>query len=54
MLPFAQFGSQWNEDNQSTLAQLTSAVDFSDQVSDAEYHSPQQLKKLSTIHVSTY
>lgn len=44
MLPFAQFGSQWNEDNQNTLTQLTTAVDFSDQVSDAAYHSPQQLK----------
>lgn len=49
MMPFAQFGNQWNEDNQNTLAQLVSSVDFSDQVSDAPYHSPQQLRNYQTF-----
>lgn len=44
MLPFSQFGDQWNDDNKNALQQLISSVDFSDQVSDQSYHSPQQLK----------
>lgn len=44
MAPFAEFGNQWNDDNKAQLAQLLEKVDFSDQVSDAKYRSPMQLK----------
>ncbi len=44
MLPFADFGQNWNETNQTTLAALRAQVDFSAAVSDKPYHSPQQLR----------
>ena len=44
MLPFTEFGQQWNENNQAKLANLQSAVDFSASVSDHPYQSPQQLR----------
>lgn len=44
MLPFTEFGQQWNESNQTKLANLQSAVDFSASVSDHPYQSPQQLR----------
>lgn len=52
MLPFAQFGQQWNEDNQASLSALVQQVDFSDQVSDSDYHSPQQLKNYQAFMLS--
>ena len=44
MLPFTEFGQQWNENNQAKLAKLQSAVDFSASVSEHPYQSPQQLR----------
>ncbi|GAB6092049.1 SLOG family protein [Furfurilactobacillus curtus] len=44
MLPFAQFGNQWNEQNQMKLAALKQQVDFTATVSEQSYRSPQQLK----------
>lgn len=44
MLPFTEFGQQWNENNQAKLANLATAVDFSASVSDHPYQSPQQLR----------
>ncbi|USS85325.1 DUF1273 domain-containing protein [Fructilactobacillus myrtifloralis] len=44
MLPFAEFGSQWNENNQMRLQHVLALADFSTTVSRSEYHSPQQLK----------
>ncbi|MFD1672225.1 DUF1273 domain-containing protein [Agrilactobacillus yilanensis] len=45
MLPFQDFGSQWNEKNQSQLAQIVSLADFSKTVSPQPYKNPQQLKQ---------
>lgn len=44
MMPFAEFGQQWNEDNQIKLAQAKAIVNFSADVSDKPYQSPQQLR----------
>lgn len=44
MLPFTEFGQQWNENNQTKLENLQSRVDFSASVSDHPYQSPQQLR----------
>ena len=44
MLPFAEFGSNWNENNQGKLQKLTNQVDFSASVSQKPYHSPEQLR----------
>lgn len=44
MLPFADFGKNWNETNQTALEVLRSQVDFSAAVSDKPYHSPKQLR----------
>lgn len=44
MLPFTEFGQQWNENNQAKLENLQSRVDFSASVSDHPYQSPQQLR----------
>ena len=44
MLPFTEFGQQWNENNQTKLQNLQSRVDFSASVSDHPYQSPQQLR----------
>lgn len=44
MLPFADFASRWNEANQSQLASLKAAVDFSAEVSPQPYQSPEQLR----------
>lgn len=49
MLPFADFGVQWNETNQSRLTNIINLADFSDQVSDSKYHSPQQLKNYQSF-----
>lgn len=49
MLPFTEFGQQWNENNQAKLADLTAAVDFSTSVSDHPYQSPQQLRSFQTF-----
>ena len=44
MLPFTEFGQQWNEANQVKLAQLREQVDFAASISDHPYQSPQQLR----------
>ncbi|MFD1318588.1 DUF1273 domain-containing protein [Loigolactobacillus zhaoyuanensis] len=44
MLPFADFGKNWNEANQTALVALQGQVDFSAAVSDKPYHSPKQLR----------
>ncbi|USS89662.1 DUF1273 domain-containing protein [Fructilactobacillus cliffordii] len=44
MLPFSEFGAQWNETNQLRLQQTLALADFSATVSQVPYHSPQQLK----------
>ncbi len=44
MAPFAEFGSQWNDDNKAKLSQLQTDADFADQVSDTKYRSPAQLR----------
>lgn len=44
ILPFTEFGQQWNENNQAKLENLQSRVDFSASVSDHPYQSPQQLR----------
>ncbi|WP_125703407.1 DUF1273 domain-containing protein [Lacticaseibacillus daqingensis] len=43
MLPFTDFGHQWNEANQATLTALTAQVDFTGHTSSHPYESPQQL-----------
>ena len=53
MVPFTDFGKQWNEDNQGQLAALRGQVDFSDAVSQAPYQQPAQLQgytRFMTIH----
>lgn len=53
MVPFTDFGKQWNEDNQGQLAALRGQVDFSDAVSQAPYQQPAQLQgytQFMTIH----
>ncbi|ORN06930.1 DUF1273 domain-containing protein [Lentilactobacillus parabuchneri] len=44
MLPFAEFGNNWNENNQTKLQTLKAKVDFSASVSEKPYQSPQQLR----------
>ena len=44
MTPFAEFGSNWNENNRGTYAQLASRMDFHQSVSEQPYHGPQQLR----------
>lgn len=44
MMPFTEFGQQWNENNQAKLENLQSKVDFSASVSDHPYQLPQQLR----------
>ncbi len=43
MLPFADFGHQWNEDNQNRLQTLLAQVDFTQPTSSAPYQNPRQL-----------
>ncbi|MHA8138619.1 SLOG family protein [Lactobacillaceae bacterium Scapto_B20] len=44
MLPFTEFGSQWNENNRLKLSQIKQLADFSASISDHPYQSPQQLR----------
>ncbi|AMV61502.1 Hypothetical protein ADU72_2091 [Pediococcus damnosus] len=44
MLPFTEFGNQWNESNQAKLSQILTKADFTDSVSHAPYQSPRQLR----------
>lgn len=44
MMPFAEFGNQWNEQNQLKLANVKAKTDFCRSVSNLPYQSPQQLK----------
>ncbi|WP_204122795.1 DUF1273 domain-containing protein [Lacticaseibacillus mingshuiensis] len=43
MVPFADFGNRWNEDNQAALATLRQQVDFSASTSSGPYKQPAQL-----------
>ncbi|EHN59456.1 MAG: DUF1273 domain-containing protein [Oenococcus sp.] len=44
MLPFSDFGSQWNPEHQSALLNLRSQVDFSQSLTQEGYKSPIQLR----------
>ncbi|MEJ6400614.1 DUF1273 domain-containing protein [Nicoliella lavandulae] len=44
MLPFSEFGNQWNENNQAKLGQVKVMADFTANVSNQPYQSPQQLR----------
>jgi len=44
MLPYAEFGGRWNENNQAKLQTLLAQVDFHAAVSKQTYENPQQLK----------
>ncbi len=44
ILPFAEFGGNWQPDKQQHLNNLKEQVDFCATVSNAPYRSPQQLK----------
>ncbi|MEE8823837.1 hypothetical protein LASUN_20430 [Lentilactobacillus sunkii] len=52
MLPFAEFGNNWNENNQAKLQALKTKVDFSASVSDKPYQSPQQLRNYQEFMLS--
>lgn len=52
MLPFKDFGSNWNETNQAKLAQVKLQADFVDSVSASPYESPQQLRNYQTFMLS--
>lgn len=43
MVPYADFGQQWNEANQAKLAKLKTSVDFFAATSSTPYQSPSQL-----------
>lgn len=43
MLPYAEFGHQWQPEKQASLAQLRQAVDFSRETSTRPYSQPAQL-----------
>lgn len=44
MLPFAEFGQQWNENNRSKLAQALTWADFSEPITKQPYQSGRQLR----------
>ncbi|WP_265457622.1 DUF1273 domain-containing protein [Enterococcus sp. HY326] len=44
IFPFADFGQQWNENNQQKLALVKSLADFVDSTSHKPYQNPQQLR----------
>ncbi|UQS86608.1 DUF1273 domain-containing protein [Nicoliella spurrieriana] len=44
MTPFAEFGNQWNENNQQKLSRVRALADFTANVSAQPYRSPQQLR----------
>lgn len=44
MLPFTDFAQKWNENNQEKLAAIRDHVDFSAEVTNHPYQSPQQLR----------
>ncbi len=52
MLPFAEFGQNWNSTNQQKLQQLITQVDFSASVSQKPYQSPQQLRNYQEFMLS--
>lgn len=52
MLPFANFGENWQEDKQQHLMELKQAADFCGEVSRQPYSSPQQLKNYQTFMLS--
>lgn len=52
MSPFAEFGKQWNETNQVKLANTIQTADFSADVSEKPYQSPQQLKNYQQFMLS--
>ncbi|KRM91750.1 DUF1273 domain-containing protein [Fructilactobacillus florum] len=52
ILPFADFGTQWNEANRARLQATLSRADFSASVSEHPYTSPQQLKNYQQFMLS--
>lgn len=44
LLPFEEFGNNWNEKNQTALFELKQQVDYVNTVSHQPYNTPQQLK----------
>ena len=49
MMPFANFGQQWNENNTIKLSNLKQKVDFCDSIIKQDYQSPQQLRNFQTF-----
>lgn len=45
MLPFSDFGKNWNEANQTALALVRSQATFSAAITERPYHSVQQLRQ---------
>ncbi|GAY72997.1 DUF1273 domain-containing protein [Lentilactobacillus kosonis] len=52
ILPFAEFGSNWNEANQATYNQTKLMADFTAEVSNQPYQSPKQLKNYQEFMIS--
>lgn len=44
MLPFAEFGNKWNENNQALLNVFLRNADYVNKISNLSYHSPRQLR----------
>ncbi|WP_295774080.1 SLOG family protein [uncultured Limosilactobacillus sp.] len=44
LLPFADFGQNWNEDNQLRLSAIREQMDYQGTVSNQPYQGPQQLR----------
>lgn len=49
ILPFADYGNQWNEKNQLLLTEVKTQADFCDSVSHEPYKNPGQFKNLTTF-----
>ncbi|MCQ2569400.1 MAG: DUF1273 domain-containing protein [Limosilactobacillus sp.] len=45
IMPFAEFGRQWNESNQFKLQQMVAQVDYYGEVSNLPYQGPEQLRR---------
>ncbi|WDT66589.1 SLOG family protein [Companilactobacillus crustorum] len=44
ILPFAEFGNKWNENNQALLNVFLRNADYVNKISNLSYHSPRQLR----------
>ncbi|WP_283678736.1 DUF1273 domain-containing protein [Lentilactobacillus sp. Marseille-Q4993] len=52
IVPFADFSSNWNENNQQSFATVKSKVDFFASVSNDSYKSPQQLRNYQEFMIN--